>query len=943
MKKSIVRVTREDGKPAGSRGADLIRSRAARWRLRAVFRPGAAFCCGVLVAVVSGFSGLGQGALVNGGNHVGTITASNPQDTWTFTANEGDSVLLRIGTVTSTNNFLPLIQVYGPDAQLIGSGAAAGDTAKEIALTATNSGTFTVTVADGTYGGSTGTGTYDLHYLKVPGVFTVPIGDEGGAMTNGSNYDGTILIGDLDAWTFTANAGENVILRVGQLSTTNYFNPWLRLYGPDGALIQEGVEAGAVAVEIAITTTNSGTFTVVVADGTYTGVYGTGTYELHYLKVPGDFVVPPGDEGGPMVNGGNYDGTITVGDLDAWTFTANVGDNVLLRVGQLSAASYFNPWLRLYGPDGTLITQGTAAGDIAEEIPFTATNSGTFTVVVADGTYTGVYGTGTYELHYLKVPGSFSVPSGDEGGTMVDGGNYDGTITVGDLDAWTFTANAGENVLLRVGQLSAASYFSPWLRLYGPDGALIQEGVEAGAVGEEIAITTTNSGTFTVVVADGTYTGVYGTGTYELHYLKVPGSLSVPTGDEGGPMVNGGNYDGIITVGDLDAWTFTASIGDAVLVRVGQLTATNYFYSWLRLYGPDGTLIDQGTAAGENAEEVAFTATNSGTFTAVVADGTYTGVYGSGAYEIHLLQVPGNFTVPIGDEGGPMTNGGNYAGAITVGDLDGWTFSANRGDSVVLRLGQLSAASYFNPWMRIYGPDGALVNPGVIAGATDLQINFMPTNSGTFTVVVADGTYTGVYGTGTYELHYLKVPGDFVVPPGDEGGIMMSPGAYGGAIDIGDIDPWTFAACQGDNIALSLKSTNFTGNLQLFGPDGALVKTAGGSTSVNLGYRATNCGPFTVVVSSYASGGSGTYGLTGNVSEALRICNPIISGTNVDLSGVGGPSNTVFVLYTTTNLSTPAPLWTPLYTNSFNQLGVFFYTNLYDPATPQQYFRYILP
>ncbi|MGH7967368.1 MAG: hypothetical protein ACREIC_01440, partial [Limisphaerales bacterium] len=47
----------------------------------------------------------GQGVLVNGGNHDGVITAVNLQDSWTFTANTGDRVLLRVGTLTSTNYF----------------------------------------------------------------------------------------------------------------------------------------------------------------------------------------------------------------------------------------------------------------------------------------------------------------------------------------------------------------------------------------------------------------------------------------------------------------------------------------------------------------------------------------------------------------------------------------------------------------------------------------------------------------------------------------------------------------------------------------------------------------------------------------------------------------------------------------------------------------------
>jgi hypothetical protein len=57
-----------------------------------------------------------------------------------------------------------------------------------------------------------------------------------------------------------------------------------------------------------------------------------------------------GDDGGAMVNGGSYDGTIDLADLDPWTFTANAADSIILRLGSVG----FNGQFFLYGPDGTL-------------------------------------------------------------------------------------------------------------------------------------------------------------------------------------------------------------------------------------------------------------------------------------------------------------------------------------------------------------------------------------------------------------------------------------------------------------------------------------------------------------------------------------------------------------------------------------------------------------
>jgi hypothetical protein len=194
-------------------------------------------------------------------------------------------------------------------------------------------------------------------------------------------------------------------------------------------------------------------------------------------------------------------------------------------------------------------------------------------------------------------------------------------------------------------------------------------------------------------------------------------------------------------------------------------------------------------------------------------------------------------------------------------------------------------------------------------------------------------------------LHLAQFPEAFIVPGGDQGGAMTGAGSYTGTLSLGDLDVWTFNACIGDPINLQLNSTNFEGNLRLYGPNGALLKTAGGNdTTWNLAYTATNCGTFAVLVSSFYAEDAGTYGLTANgLSLELRLCAPAISGARLTVNGVGGNSGTNFILYWTTNVAKPFSLWTPVLTNPFDQYGVLTYTNVYNPALPQQYFRFRVP
>jgi len=537
--------------------------------------------------------------------------------------------------------------------------------------------------------------------------------------------------------------------------------------------------------------------------------------------------------------------------------------------------------------------------------------------------------------------------------TLTNGGNHDRTILPNQTNSWTFTATNGDRIVLRGAALTATNYFNPWLRIYNPNGVLIGDsGGGSSEVAEELALTATNGGTFTVLVSDTGYGGLGGTWAYRLYFAQFPGAFVVPAGDEGGPLTNGGNHDGTVQLGDLDLWSFTASTGDRVVVRIGALTATNYFNPWLRIYGRNGVLIaDSGGGNANVAEELALTATNGGTFTVLVSDTGYGGFGGTGAYRLYFAQFPGVFVVPSGDEGGALTSGSSYNGTVQVGDLDLWSFSASAGDRVVARIGMLTATNYFNPWMRIYNPNGVLIADSGGGDANDAEeLAITATNSGTFTVLVSDTSYGGFGGTGDYRLYFAQFPGAFIVPAGDEGGPLTSGVEALGTIQVGDLDLWRFVACRGDYIDLridQLSQTNyFNPWLRLYNPGGILIADSGsGNANVaeELALTATNSGVFTILVSDTGYGGfggSGTYRLSSNgLFDGLRACLPIISGTNVSLGGVGGISNATYVLFTHTNVSTPLAQWMPIRTNQFDANGVFSYTNLYNPAEKQRYFR----
>ena len=743
-----------------------------------------------------------------------------------------------------TANFVPRIDLYGPDGALVTSAFTdnTGNRDAWMSLRLTNGGTFTVVVSSYFLNNS---GTYTLNLAKVPGAFVVSAGDEGGTLTNGVLQPGTIQLGDLDMWTFAANAGDSIQLRMGTVG----FVPNIDLYGPDGTLISSAFtdNTGYRDALMSLQLTNGGTFTAVVGSY-YLG--GSGTYTINLAKVPGAFVVSPGDAGGPLTNGVFQAGTNALGSLNMWSFAASAGDAIELRMGTVN----FVPRIDLYGPDGALVTSAFTdnTGNRDAWMSLRLTNGGTFTVVVSS--YFLNNG-GTYTLNLAKVPGAFVVSAGDEGGTLTNGVLQPGTTQLGDLDMWTFAANAGDSIQLRMGTVG----FVPNIDLYGPDGTLISSAFTANTGYRDalMSLQLTNGGTFTAVVGS-YYLG--GSGTYTINLAKVPGVFVVSPGGAGVNFTNGVFQAGTNALGSLNMWSFAASAGDAIELRMGTIN----FTPRIDLYGPDGALVTSAFTdnTGNRDAWMSLRLTNGGTFTVVVS--SYF-LNNSGTYTLNLAKVPGAFVVSAGDEGGTLTNGVLQPGTIQLGDLDMWTFAANAGDSIQLRMGTVG----FVPNIDLYGPDGTLISSAFTAntGYRDALMSLQLTNGGTFTAVVGS-YYLG--GSGTYTINLAKVPGTFVVAPGGAGGTLTNGFMQPGTLALGGLDMWSFAGQAGDSIMLRMGTVNFTPIIDLYGPDGTLVNSA---FTANTGYRdvllalqLTNTGTFTAVVSSYYLNGSGTYNL--NLAQA---------------------------------------------------------------------------
>jgi len=241
-------------------------------------------------------------------------------------------------------------------------------------------------------------------------------------------------IGDTDTFTFSANAGDSVLIRMSYAS--GFLDPQVRLYGPDGKEVASGWDYSNV--EVSHVLPSDGQYTILACDygGTDTGDYGI---FVQRLDNPGNATA---------INfGQTISGSIdSVAQMDTYTFSASAGDSVLIRMSHTSA--FLDPQVRLYGPDGKEVASGWDYSNV--EVSHVLPSDGQYTVLACDhgGTDTGNY---TLSLSMQIVE------------QLTPGAPYDGNISTGNWHLFYVEVEAGKNLLVNLEPTSSTAI----LELYG--------------------------------------------------------------------------------------------------------------------------------------------------------------------------------------------------------------------------------------------------------------------------------------------------------------------------------------------------------------------------------------------------------------------------------------------------------------------------------------------
>jgi YD repeat-containing protein len=491
-----------------------------------------------------------------------SIDAPREMDVYTFTASANDGVTIRVRK--TSGSISPRIELYGPT-----GGSVVGPTANQIDYKPTAAGTYKIIVRDSSY---VNTGNY-LLYLE--------------RMNNPCNATpiscGQVLTGSIGtstdpppwkAYAFTGTVGDAVSIRSLKTSAGTFVS-YMELYGPNGGYI-----GGYYNYPLERTLAATGTHTILIRD--------------YYNANAGDFFLTYQVMNNPCnatpINCGQVaEGSIdSLREMDAYTFTVSANDVVTIGARKISGG--LTPYLELYNPSGGWIWRGSP--------PWTGnlTTAGTYKVLIRDSSYGN---TGSYVVYWQRWnnPCASALSCG-----QMTTGSIGGAADPPFLRYYSFNALANDSVTIRATKTSGT--LTPYLELYNASGTQI--GTGAGQLDKAL----TAAGIYTVVVRD---QNSINTGEYLLTWLKVNNPCSfTPIGC--GQVLQGS----VDTVGEIDAYTLTATGGDNVVLTLTKTSGG--LDPSVELYNSSGARVGYQYSASGNQVTITQTLATGGTYTVFVSD-----------------------------------------------------------------------------------------------------------------------------------------------------------------------------------------------------------------------------------------------------------------------------------------------------------------------------------
>ncbi len=297
-------------------------------------------------------------------------------------------------------------------------------------------------------------------------------------LTNGNSVSGVITnSSDEDRFTIDLQVGERVYLSVADLSD-NSFRPWIRAINPLGQ--QEIGGNGTSGRQVAFnnfTASVAGIHEIIVGDSFGLRNSDIGNYELHSAW-------SGASELGTLENDIEFNGSLTVGDIDSFAISLNAGDKIFTHVADVNQGELW--------PAFIIFENSTGIRLISDDHPLVASNQ---TVVTQNGDYTLlVFGdrasSGDYEVFLAKAPGA------NELGSLNPEAVFNTDLSLGDIDTFSVNLSLGSDLHVEV---TGVELF-PRFEVFKPNGEFWFAGAgRDGAVSSNTAPADT-SGLYSIVL-----------------------------------------------------------------------------------------------------------------------------------------------------------------------------------------------------------------------------------------------------------------------------------------------------------------------------------------------------------------------------------------------------------------------------------------------------------
>lgn len=365
---------------------------------------------------------------------------------------------------------------------------------------------------------------------------------------------------EVDSYTINVNSGDPLIVALGNPGSGGFIAR-VQVLNPNGSVIADSTADVGLGTTVAPTITQSGTYTVRVFED---GADASGNYTLTAFALG----TQVDSDTSTVESGRRFAASVGPGDLDVWTMSATPGQQLSVTATENTAGNPFELSVIFVAPDGSLISNQNDAEGL--RIDHTAAQTGTYYAVVSEA---GADETGVYGISFTRVP-SLQYAGDPDTIFLEAGASREVSLPGGDSDVWTFYAEEGVDIVASL-TASNGSALNPYMRLYGPNGALLDSA--NGTTSASVSGTAPSTGTYYVVGQDfQSDTGGAATYTYSLS-----------SGDGAGPIV-----DGILTINGTsgaDRITLTRSSDDLIVDINGSSTAyATAEFNVINLYSGDG-------------------------------------------------------------------------------------------------------------------------------------------------------------------------------------------------------------------------------------------------------------------------------------------------------------------------------------------------------------------